>query len=200
MSFCGGCGVALSIVCSGCGSETPPNSKFCGACGAQLGSARTLPTASGKARSDETDHAERRQLTVMFCDLVESTALSEQLDPEDLRDVVQRYQQVVGDVVGGYGGHVAQYLGDGILVYFGFPVAHEHDAHRAALASLDIITAIARLDSELDFPMKVRIGLHTGPVVTGNVGARGRTERLALGQTPNVAARVQSQAALARCC
>ncbi len=195
MSFCGGCGVALSIVCSGCGSETPPNSKFCGACGAQLGSARTLPTASGKARSDETDHAERRQLTVMFCDLVESTALSEQLDPEDLRDVVQRYQQVVGDVVGGYGGHVAQYLGDGILVYFGFPVAHEHDAHRAALASLDIITAIARLDSELDFPMKVRIGLHTGPVVTGNVGARGRTERLALGQTPNVAARVQSQAA-----
>lgn len=156
MSFCGGCGAALPIVCRGCGNENPRNFAFCGTCGAQLDTA--LTSASDKAQGDETDRAERRQLTVMFCDLVESTALSGQLDPEDLRDIVRRYQQVVADVVVGYGGYVAQYLGDGILVYFGFPVAQEHDAHRAALASLDTMAAIAQLDSELDVPLKVRIG------------------------------------------
>jgi class 3 adenylate cyclase len=195
MSFCGGCGAALVSGCRGCGSENPSNFTFCGTCGLQLAPAQSPPPAHDKAPTDHTDNAERRQLTVMFCDMVDSTALSERLDPEDLRDIVCRYQQVVADVVAAYGGHVAQYLGDGMLVYFGFPVAQEHDAHRAARASVDIIAAVARLDSELDISLKVRIGLHTGPVVTGDVGARGRTERLALGQTPNVAARVQSQAA-----
>ena len=190
--FCGACGAPFAQSCDNCGSENPPDFKFCGNCGLRLKNAgKTTP------RNDihTEDHAERRQLTVLFCDLVNSTELSEQLDPEDLRDVVRRYQQVVADVVAAMGGHIAQYLGDGVLIYFGFPVAHEDDARRAALASLDIITAIDRLDAELGISVRVRIGIHTGPVVAGDVGAHGRTERLALGQTPNIAARVQSLAA-----
>ena len=192
--FCGGCGASFAGRCGGCGGENPQGFKFCGTCGLQL-SAGDGPPSHDDVRGDAVDDAERRHLTVLFCDLVGSTELSERLDPEDLRDIVRRYQQVVADVVAAFGGHVAQYLGDGMLVYFGFPVAQEHDAHRAALASLDIIAAIARLDTELDISLTVRIGLHTGPVIAGDVGARGRKERLALGPTPNIAARVQSQAA-----
>jgi class 3 adenylate cyclase/tetratricopeptide (TPR) repeat protein len=193
VTFCGGCGASFAKRCARCGTDNPQGFKFCGTCGRPLGD--DAPTPHHDVRSDDRDDAERRQLTVLFCDLVDSTSLSERLDPEDLRDIVRRYQQVVSDVVAAFGGYVAQYLGDGILVYFGFPFAQEHDAQRAALASLDIIEAIARLDAQLDIPLKVRIGLHTGPVVAGEVGARGRTERLALGPTPNVAARVQSHAA-----
>ena len=136
---------------------------------------------------------ERRQLTVMFCDLVGSTALSEQLDPEDLHTIVRTYQDACRQVIERYEGHIAQYLGDGILVYFGYPAAHEDDAIRGVRAGLDILTVLPTL--ELARPIQARIGLHTGPVVIGAVGSGDHTEQLALGETPNIAARVQGKAA-----
>ena len=194
MNFCGGCGASLTGLCRACGSENPKEFHYCGTCGSRLGAAE-LPAAPLETQSDSEDDAERRQLTVMLCDLVDSTELSERLDPEDLRDIVRRYQQSLSEVVAAFGGHVAQYLGDGVLVYFGFPVAHEDDARRAALAAVQIMAAVARIDATLDVQLRLRIGLHTGPVVAGDVGGRGRTERLAVGQTPNIAARVQTLAA-----
>lgn len=135
---------------------------------------------------------DRRQLTVMFCDLVGSTALSERLDPEDLHQLVKAYQQAVQQVMLRYEGHIAQFLGDGILAYFGYPVAHEDDAARAVRAGLDMLAAIAALD--VTPPVQVRVGLHTGLAVIGAVGEAGRIEQLALGRTPNIAARVQAAA------
>ena len=143
--------------------------------------------------------AERRQLTVMFCDLADSTILSGQLDPEDLRAVLRAYQQTSAEVIQRYEGHIAQYLGDGLLVYFGWPQAHEDDAQRAVHAGLGIVTAMQRLNTRLQqdkgMRLAVRIGLHTGPVVVGEMGGGGRHEHLALGDTPNIAARLQSLAA-----
>ena len=142
--------------------------------------------------------AERRQLTVMFCDLVGSTALSERLDPEDLRDLVRGYQDACAEVIQRYDGHIAQYLGDGLLVYFGYPHAHEDDAQRAIRAGRDVVDATLdlpdRLPGRLRHPVQVRIGIHTGLVVVGEVGGGGRHGQLALGDTPNIAARLQALA------
>ncbi len=141
-----------------------------------------------------TPMAERRQLTVMFCDLVGSTDLSGQLDPEDLRDVVRAYQESAAEVIHIYEGHIAQYLGDGLLIYFGFPVSHEDDAKRALHAGLGIVDAMStlniRLAADYNVQLAVRIGIHTGPVVVGEMGGGDRHENLALGETPNVAARL----------
>jgi len=140
--------------------------------------------------------AERRQLTVLFCDLVGSTQLSGQLDPEDLRAVVRAYQEAAAEVIQPYEGHIAQYLGDGLLVYFGYPAAHEDDARRAVHTGLGIVQAIAilnaRLTARYGAQLAVRLGIHTGPVVVGVMGGGGRPEHLALGETPNVAARLQA--------
>ena len=111
-----------------------------------------------------TPEAERRQITVMFCDLVGSTALSEQLDPEDLRALMQAYQQAAGGVIERYEGHVAQYLGDGLMTYFGWPEAHEDDAGRAVRAGLEVVDAVGRI--EAPEPLRVRVGIATGAVVT----------------------------------
>ncbi len=142
--------------------------------------------------------AERRQLTVMFCDLVGSTDLSGKLDPEDLREVVRAYQGTAAEVIERYEGHIAQYLGDGLLIYFGFPVAHEDDAQRAVYTGLGIPEAVAelntRLKKEYGVQLAVRIGIHTGPVVVGEMGGGGRHENLALGETPNIAARLEGLA------
>jgi len=159
--------------------------------------AEPLPVdAEGSLDFDGT--AERRQLTVMFCDLVGSTALSEQLDPEDLRKVIRAYQETASEVITRHGGHIAQYLGDGLLVYFGYPQAHEDDARRAVQAGLEIIEALGAADAgeggEPGRGLAVRIGIHTGLVVIGEVGGDGRLEQLALGQTPNVAARIEASA------
>ena len=143
--------------------------------------------------------AERRQLTVMFCDLVDSTQLSSQLDPEDWRDVVRAYQRVCSEIIQRYEGHVAQLLGDGLLVYFGYPQAHEDDAQRAVRAGLGILAAMEDLNKELKrdkgITLAVRQGIHTGLVVVGAMDGGGRQEQLALGETPNVAARMQGLAA-----
>ena len=143
--------------------------------------------------------AERRQLTVLFCDLVDSTALASALDPEDLREVVQAYQEVCAKVIARFEGHIAQYLGDGLLVYFGYPRAHEDDAQRAARAGLGMLEALeqrnTRLTQERGVQLAVRLGIHTGLVVVGEVGGGTRQEQLALGETPNLAARLQGIAA-----
>ena len=139
--------------------------------------------------------AERRQLTVLFCDMVGSTQLSGQLDPEDLRAVVRAYQEAAAEVIQHYEGHIAQYLGDGLLVYFGYPTAHEDDARRAVHTGLGIVQAIATLNTRLSaqyrVQLAVRLGIHTGPVVVGVMGGGGRHEHLALGETPNIAARLE---------
>jgi class 3 adenylate cyclase len=136
---------------------------------------------------------------VLFCDLVDSTALASQLDPEDWREVVRAYQEACAKVIARYDGHIAQYLGDGLLVYFGYPHAHEDDAQRAVQTSLDMLDAIGTLNTRLaqdkSLRLAVRIGIHTGLVVVGEIGAGGRHEPLALGNTPNVAARLQGLAA-----
>jgi class 3 adenylate cyclase len=148
----------------------------------------------------ELRSAERRQLTVMFCDLADSTALASQLDPEDLREVVRAYQQTCAAVIQRFDGYIAQYLGDGLLVYFGYPQAHEDDALRAVRAGLEIVEAMralnARLVQERSIRLAVRLGIHTGQVVVGEIGSGERHEQLALGETPNLAARLQSMAAL----
>src|SRR5262245_21491053 len=135
---------------------------------------------------------ERRQLTVMFVDLVGSTTLSQQLDPEDYHARVVAYQAACHQVIARYEGHIAQYLGDGVLAYFGYPVAHEEDAARAVRSGLEIVVAVSQL--AYTPPLQVRIGIHTGPVVVGEIGTGERSERLALGETPNIDARVQGQA------
>jgi class 3 adenylate cyclase/predicted ATPase len=143
--------------------------------------------------------AERRQLTVLFCDLVDSTALASQLDPEELREVVRAYQATCAKVIARYEGHIAQYLGDGLLVYFGYPLAHEDDAPRAVRAGLGMVEALGQLNSRLKpergVELAVRLGIHTGLVVVGEVGGGTRQEQLALGETPNLAARLQGVAA-----
>ena len=199
----------MANLCPSCGFESPPGFKFCGSCGTPLGGAQAPAAAAAPAApvatpkpaahpADEREAVERRQITVAFCDLVGSTDMAEALDPEELRDLVRSYQRVAGEVVEHYGGHIAQYLGDGILIYFGYPKVHEDDAVRAVRAALDILKAVERLDESLDLPaglrLRARIGIHTGLVVAGEVGAGDRTERLALGRTPNVAARLEGVA------
>jgi class 3 adenylate cyclase len=146
-----------------------------------------------------TPEAERRQLTVLFCDLVDSTVLASQLDPEELREVVQAYQDTCAKVIARFEGHIAQYLGDGLLVYFGYPRAHEDDAQRAVRAGLGMVEALGqlniRLAQERGVHLAVRLGIHTGLVVVGEVGGGARQEQLALGETPNLAARLQGLAA-----
>jgi class 3 adenylate cyclase len=143
--------------------------------------------------------AERRQLTVLFCDLVDSTVLASQLDPEELREVVRAYQDTCAKVIARFEGHIAQYLGDGLLVYFGYPLAHEDDAQRAVRAGLGMIEALGQLNTRLPqergVHLAARLGIHTGLVVVGVVGGGTRQEQLALGETPNVAARLQGLAA-----
>jgi class 3 adenylate cyclase len=142
---------------------------------------------------------ERRQLTVMFCDVVDSTPLAGQLDPEDFRDVMLRYQMTCADVIQRYDGHIAQYLGDGLLVYFGYPRAHEDAARRAVHAGLEILTAIADLGHQLaqEYRIRValRIGIHTGLVVIGEMAGGSQHGSLALGAPPNLAAKLQGLAA-----
>src|SRR5580704_12629002 len=132
---------------------------------------------------------ERRQLTVMFCDPVGSTALSEKLDPEELRSLLHAYRNLCGDVIARYDGFVARYVGDGILTYFGWPTAHEEDAERAVRAALAIVQSVKRASSTED--LSVRIGIATGPVVVGEPAGTGDQSKLAVGSTPNLAARLQ---------
>ena len=166
-----------------------------------IGGARTEATATEPepAKAPQAAEAERRQLTVLFCDLVDSTRLAAGMDAEDWREVVRGYQEAAAAVVERYGGHVAQYLGDGLLIYFGWPRAHEDDAERAVRAGLGIVEAVAlgndALAAKHRVELAVRVGIHTGPVVVGEMGGAASREMLAMGDTTNVAARIQGEAA-----
>jgi class 3 adenylate cyclase len=143
---------------------------------------------------DHPIDAERRQLTVMFCDLVGSTALSARLDPEELREVITAYHRAVAEIVAGFDGFVAKYMGDGVLIYFGYPMAHEDDAERAVRAGLGLVEAVGRLDVK-SVELQARVGIATGLVVVGDlIGAGSAQEQSVVGETPNLAARLQALA------
>src|SRR5262249_41690932 len=153
-------------------------------------------TVSDTRRQTLDSAAERRQLTVMFCDLVGSTVLSTRLDPEELREVIQAYRETCASAIARFGGYLAKYIGDGLLVYFGYPQAHEDDAQRAVRAGLGIVAALPQLNARLQSiiearscaPLQVRIGIHTGLVVAGEMGVGDQPERLAiLDETPDIA-------------
>ncbi|HXE71836.1 MAG TPA: adenylate/guanylate cyclase domain-containing protein [Candidatus Nitrosotenuis sp.] len=173
--------------CPACAFESPSGFKFCGQCATPL----TAP-------EPQKSPAERRQLTVVFCDLAGSTELSETLDPEDLREVIRHYQRICVEVGERFAGHVAQYLGDGVLLYFGWPKAYEDSARRAVRAAFHIASGVEAAGDELQARYgvrpQVRVGVHTGTVVIGEMGSGERRERMALGDTPNIAARLQSVA------
>jgi class 3 adenylate cyclase/DNA-binding winged helix-turn-helix (wHTH) protein/tetratricopeptide (TPR) repeat protein len=214
-SFCGECGAPLVWVCPACSHAESLPTRFCSACGTLLG--WSLPATSSPPWMTQTNlqpaqvgldealsatqgelEAERRHLTLLFCDLVDSTPLAVNLDLEELREVVRAYHAVCSGVIKRFDGHIAQYLGDGLLVYFGYPQAHEDDAQRAVRTGLGIVEALGplqrRLQKEQKVSLAVRIGIHTGLVVVGDVGEGARHERLALGEAPNLAARLQGLA------
>src|SRR5262252_8561364 len=154
-----------------------------------------VATASSPPSPRPEDRAERRQVTVMFSDLVGFTALSTRMDPEDLREVISAYQKCVAETVQRFGGFVAKYMGDGVLVYFGYPQAHEDDAERAVRAGLGAIDAVSRLDVK-SVELQARVGIATGLVVVGDlIGEGSAQEQSVVGETPNLAARLQALAA-----
>lgn len=189
MRFCGQCATVLALRCPRCGFDNPPSMRFCGQCGSAL--------AAQDVRREP--QAERRHLSVMFCDLVGSTELSASLDPEDWREILHAYQNAAASAIRRFEGYIAQLLGDGLLIYFGYPRAHEDDAVRAVRAGLALLAAVDELPAKLGrLPARrlaVRIGVHTGHVVISEMGAGDTRERLALGHVPNVASRLQGVAA-----
>jgi class 3 adenylate cyclase/predicted ATPase len=190
--FCAECGSPLPAQCPACGFENEPAAKFCGGCGKPIGQAGPAAqiSVSAAARAD----AERRQLSVMFCDMVGSTELSARLDPEDLREVIGAYHRTVADVVRSFDGFVAKYMGDGVLVYFGYPRAHEDDAERAVRSGLGLIDAVSRLYVK-SAKLQARVGIATGMVVVGDlIGEGSAQEQSVVGETPNLAARLQALA------
>lgn len=181
--FCSHCGVPLSWRCRSCGHQNPPGGRFCVECGHTSASSSSGP-----------DQVERRQLTVMFVDLVGSTALGTKLDPEDLRDVVFAHHNCVTKLVQENDGHVARYVGDGILVYFGYPRANEDGAECAVRTGLLVVDAIQRLSSPAGPPglLKSRVGIATGIAVIGAIVDNDEGSQTAVGETPNLAARLQA--------
>ncbi len=189
--FCESCGARLERSCAGCGAAIPLGSRFCGMCGVEL-SAPGSPSRS-------TQEAERRQLTVMFVDLVGSTGFSGSLDPEQWRDVLRAYQAACAEAIERFGGKIQQYAGDGVFAYFGYPVAYDDAALRAVhaghalLAGVQTLAATIRAKHGID--LEARVGLHTGLVVVGEMGAGATRETGAIvGEAPNIAARVQALA------
>ena len=189
-------------LCANCGFLNPPF-KFCGECGTPLdGTPRSpeLPAADTVSIEQALPHgAERRQLTVLFCDIVDSTAYTEKLDPEELRNLLEVYRACIMEVVLAQNGHIARYFGDGILVYFGYPIAHEDAAHRAVRTALGIIAAIETLNPYLhatfEVEISVRISIDTGRVVVWHISGQESPEAIDIvGKTPNVAARMEKLA------
>ena len=185
--FCIACGAALETRCASCGRANRPDAKFCAECGQKLTSPSGEPESNASSASAS---AERRQLTVMFCDLVGSTALATRLDPEDMREIIGTYHRCCTEQIAKAGGFVAKYMGDGVLAYFGYPRAHEDDAERAVRTGLALIDAVGRLETP-DQRLRTRVGIATGLVVVGDGAAQ---EQAVVGETPNLAARLQAMA------
>jgi predicted ATPase/class 3 adenylate cyclase len=192
--FCSQCGAPQSLACQACGHANPASAKFCTDCGAALTSGAP-PSAAANAQAPSSAPSaagERRQLSVMFCDLVGSVSLAERLDPEDFRDLLATYLRQATKIVEGGGGLVARYLGDGILAYFGYPVAHEDDTERAITAGLELIKTVGQLGPASE-RLRVRIGIATGVVIVGEIIHSAQMDQPAVvGETPNLAARLQA--------
>src|SRR5262249_29120971 len=155
----------------------------------------TTPEPTAATEPKPQDFAERRQLTVMVCDLLGSTALSARLRPDDLRSVIPAYHRCCAELVDRHGGFVAKYMGDGVLAYFGYPKAHEHDAERAVRAGLALVEALPKLATTAGSPLQVRVGIATGLVVVGDlIGAGAAQEQAVVGETPNLPPRLQALA------
>jgi len=197
--FCEHCGSALPRVCLTCGHANSAQARFCSECGTGLAPSKPAiaPSTGPRPTTPVTPalSAERRQLTVMFCDMVGSSALSTRLDPEEQRDVVSAFQTCCANQIKGLDGMVAQYLGDGVLAYFGYPTAHEDDAERAVRAGLAILDVVGTVQSAPGVALQARIGIASGVVVVGDLGREGVTqENAAIGETTNLTARLQSLA------
>jgi class 3 adenylate cyclase len=161
----------------------------------EKGAPAVAVAAASPLASRPLDTAERRQLTVMFCDLVGSTAMSARLDPEDMREIIGAYHRCCADRIIKAGGFLAKYMGDGVLAYFGYPQADEHDAERAVRAGLTLVEAVSKLATPAGDPLQVRVGIATGLVVVGDIiGTGSAQEQAVVGETPNLAARLQSLA------
>ncbi len=189
-THCQACGMLLLRTCSHCTIDNPLWARYCMSCGKPL---------RHNTQETMTGCAERRQITVMFCDLVNSTGLSEQLDPEDMREIFISYREACATAINHMEGCIHQFLGDGVLAFFGYPKAHEDDAHRAVNAALEIVDLIAErsqtIRSRFGVSLALRIGIHTGLVVAGDIVAGVSTqEQTIVGETPNVAARIQAEA------
>jgi predicted ATPase/class 3 adenylate cyclase len=192
----------MAMKCPRCGAASPEGKKFCGDCGAALtGSGGRCfadgdPLHASVGDKPEPTEAERRPLTVVFCDLAGSTRLSAELDPEDLREVIAEYQRCVAETIAHYRGFLAKYMGDGVLVYFGYPHAHEDDAARAVAAALALVEAVGKLrPAVIVEPLRLRVGIATGDVIVGDlIGTGAAQEQVVVGATPNLAARLQALA------
>jgi class 3 adenylate cyclase/tetratricopeptide (TPR) repeat protein len=191
----------MPVSCPGCGTQYAVGVKFCAECGrrlvpgAYLAASPAYVQAAAEPKVQIEGFAERRQLSVMFCDLIGSTALASKLDPEDLHKLIGAYQRCVTEVVSRFGGFVARYVGDGALVYFGYPGAQEDDAERAIRAGLQVAEAVSRLTLLNDYRPEVRIGIATGLVVVGSIiGTEPSAAHDVAGETPNLAARLQALA------
>ncbi len=197
--FCDECGSPMPVRCPSCGSDNRQGAKFCSECGTKLSrhdGPVPPPVPATGTTSAPTSAAERRQLTVMFCDLVGSTALSAHLDPEDMQEVIAEYRKCADAMVARFEGFIAKYMGDGVLVYFGWPRAHEDEAERAVRAGLAIVNALAGLETRAREPLAARVGIATGLVMVGEqIGAGVAQEQTVVGDTPNLAARLQALAA-----
>ena len=190
--FCIACGAALVAPCPACGAATVPGASFCAQCGQRLRPPAAPPAAAPHQRSRGPV---RRHLTVLFCDLVGSTALAGRLDPEDVGALMRAYRDCCSDVVKRWGGHVARFLGDGVLAYFGFPRANEDDAERAVRAGLELTEAVAKLAVGSDVTLATRVGIATGQVLVGElIGEGAAQEEAVFGETPNLASRLQALA------
>ena len=191
--YCAQCGAPIPRACTACGFANPSNARFCAGCGAPLASTES-PADLARPSPPATPEAERRQLTVMFVDLVGSTELSARLDPEEMREVIRAYQSAVAAEVTRFEGHVAKFMGDGVLAYFGYPKAHEDDAERAVRAGLAITGKVGDLATG-GRRQSARIGIATGGVVVGDLVGEGAAQEAAVvGETPNLAARLEALA------
>jgi class 3 adenylate cyclase len=189
-NFCARCGKPLATTCTKCGAESPPASNFCGKCGGPLG---LVPIRTDDEPQSHVRAGERRHLTVLFCDLVDSTSMATQLDPEEWREIIADYHHAAAHAIESFDGYAGQYLGDGVMAYFGWPLAHENDAERAARAGLAILQSIARLKQKPGrAKLFARVGIHSGPVVVGT-GVGGGDD--VFGDVPSIASRVQAVAA-----
>src|ERR1700730_18279822 len=194
--FCNDCGAAVPFSRAAAAPQTGAGSKFCSECGASLaaptaGSLAAAPTAA--SAQQPIPSLERRQLTVMFCDLVGSTALSTRLDPEDTREIISAYHRCCAETITRSGGFVAKYMGDGLLTYFGYPQAHEDDAERAVRTGLALVAEVGKLTVTSGYTPQIRVGIATGLVVVGDlIGEGAAQEQGVVGETPNLAARLQA--------